>query len=184
MKFVASLVVWHSCFLSLTAALSSGSESAKARAPSPIVTGLARGMTLLKPVFAAEAKFQASLLGSKVDPESVSNEIAAEVKSKPVVIYTYGLSPFSTEAIAILDSTGVDYQKIEVGAEWFLLDGKDSVKRVLLSKFVDDGSTSLPKVFVRGQCIGGCAELADSFTSGKFDELVKIQKKKSFLPFL
>jgi glutaredoxin-related protein len=180
MKSIRSIAVSLFCILSLTEALSAGTGAAKTRTPSPIITGLAKGMALLKPVFAAEAKIQASILGSKVDTESVSKEIAAEVKSKPVVIYTYGLSPFSSEAIAILDSTGVDYKKIEVGAEWFLLDGKDSVKRVLLSEFVDNGATSLPKVFVKGQCIGGCAELADSLISGKFDELMKVPKKKSF----
>lgn len=187
MKSVGCLTSLLFCSLfvpSVVVALSTDNGAARTRAPSPIVNGLAKGMTLLKPVFAAEAKLQASLLGTKVDSEAVSREIAVEIKSKPVVIYTYGLSPFSAEAVAILDGTGVDYKKIEVGAEWFLLDGKDSVKRVLLSEFVENGATSLPKVFVKGQCIGGCAELSDSVTSGKFDELVKVPKKKSFLPFL
>jgi len=128
-----------------------------------------------------------NLLGAKVDEQVVSQEIATEIKSSPVVIYTYGLSPFSSEAISILESTGSDFKKIEVGAEWFLLDGNNSVKRVLLSEFVDNGATSLPKVFVNGQCIGGCAELADSVSSGEFDELLNKssgkQNKKSFNPF-
>jgi glutaredoxin-related protein len=156
------------------------------RNPSPVIKAMANGMTLLKPLFGIEAKIQASVLGFNVDELEVSQEIAAEVESSPVVIYTYGLSPFSVEATAILDATGCDYNKIEVGAEWFLLDGKDSVKRVLLSEFVDNGATSLPKVFVNGECIGGCAELAESVSTGKFNELVKSKgkpKKKSFLPF-
>lgn len=156
------------------------------RNPSPVIKAMANGMTLLKPVFGVEAKIQASVLGGNVDEAAVSQEIAAEVQSSPVVIYTYGLSPFSAEATAILDATGCDYKKIELGAEWFLLDGKDSVKRVLLSEFVDNGATSLPKVFVKGQCIGGCAELAGAVSSGEFDALLKpssSQKKKSFLPF-
>ena len=114
-------------------------------------------------------------------------EIAAEIKSSPVVIYTYGLSPFSTEATAILDATGCDYKKIELGAEWFLLDGKDSVKRVLLSEFVENGATSLPKIFVNGECIGGCAELAESVSTGQFEELTKTkgkQTQKGFFSFL
>jgi len=157
------------------------------RNPSPVIKVMANGMTLLKPVFGAEAKLQASLLGAKVDEQVISQEIATEIKSSPVVIYTYGLSPFSSEAISILESTGSDFKKIEVGAEWFLLDGNNSVKRVLLSEFVDNGATSLPKVFVNGQCIGGCAELADSVSNGEFDELlnksVGKQNKKSFNPF-
>jgi glutaredoxin 3 len=183
MKTVNSSLSFSICWI-LSLASDAVAMSSNARVPSPIVKSLAQGMTLLKPVFVAEAKLQASFLGSMVDTESVSKEIAAEVKSKSVVIYTYGLSPFSAEAVAILDGTGVDYKKIEVGAEWFLLDGKDSVKRVLLSGFVENGATSLPKVFVNGQCIGGCAELAECVTTGKFDELVKGPKKKSFLSFL
>ena len=157
------------------------------RNPSPVIKAMANGMTLLKPVFGAEAKIQAAVLGGNVDELEVSQEIAAEIKSSPVVIYTYGLSPFSTEATAILDASGCDYKKIEVGAEWFLLDGKDSVKRVLLSEFVDNGATSLPKVFVNGKCIGGCAELAESVSSGDFDELVKTKasgKKAGLFSFL
>lgn len=167
--------------LAIPAATALSGEVA-ARNPSPVIKAMASGMTLLKPVFGVEAKIQASVLGGSVDEDEVSQEIAAEIKSKPVVIYTYGLSPFSTEATAILDATGCDYNKIEVGLEWFLLDGKDSVKRVLLSDFVDNGATSLPKVFVNGECIGGCAELAESVSSGKFDELLK-SKGKSQKPF-
>jgi glutaredoxin-related protein len=154
--------------------------------PNPIVKAMANGMTLLKPAFVAEAKLQASVLGSNIDRQQVTSEIDAEIKSNPIVIYTYGLSPFSTEAIAILDNTGYKYKMIEVGAEWFLLSGKDSVKRVLLSEFVENGATSLPKVFVGGQCIGGCAELAAKVESGEFDDLVNSGKKpkNKFLPFL
>ena len=155
------------------------------RNPSPVIKAMANGMKLLKPVFGVEAKIQASVLGANVDQLEVSQEIASEVKSSPVVIYTYGLSPFSVEATAILEATGCDFNKIEVGPEWFLLDGKDSVKRVLLSEFVDNGATSLPKVFVNGECIGGCAELAESVSTGKFDELIKTKsEKKSLFPFL
>jgi len=172
----------------LFAPLSSMAFSDVTRNPSPVIKVLANGMTLLKPVFSLEAKFQASLLGSisKVDEQAISQEIATEVTSSPVVIYTYGLSPFSSEAVSILESTGCDFKTIEVGAEWFLLDGNNSVKRVQLSEFVDNGATSLPKVFVNGECIGGCAELATSVSSGEFDEILtpkKDEKKKnSFLP--
>merc|ERR1712194_314303 len=157
------------------------------RNPSPVIKAMANGMTLLKPVFGIEAKIQASVLGANVDELEGSQEIASEVKSNTVVIYTYGLSPFSAEATAILDATGCDYREIEVGPEWFLLGGKDSVKRVLLSDFVDNGATSLPKVFVKGECIGGCAELAECVSSGEFDELVKTKaeaEKKGFFSFL
>ena len=36
-----------------------------------------------------------------------------------VVIFTYALSPFSTEALSLLARAGVPYEEITVGAEWF-----------------------------------------------------------------
>lgn len=176
-----------SAFLVAIPACSALSGEVAPRNPSQVIKAMANGMTLLKPVFGLEAKLQAAVLGRSVDKGDVSQEIAAEVKSNPVVIYTYGLSPFSVEAIAILDATGCNYRVIEVGPEWFLLDGKDSVKRVLLSDFVENGATSLPKIFVKGECIGGCAELAESVSSGQFDELMKAKaesEKKGFFSFL
>ena len=166
-SFVASALI----LVALPASMALSGE-VPTRNPSPVIKAMANGMTLLKPIFGAEAKIQASILGANVDELEVSQEIAAEVKSSPVVIYTYGMSPFSGEAIAILNATGCDFKKIEVGVGWFLLNGKDSVKRVLLSKAVDNGATSLPKVFVKGECIGGCAELAESVSTGKFYELL------------
>lgn len=148
----------------------------------PAIKVMANGMTLLKPIFAAEAKLQANLLGSKVDSETVSQEIAEQVKSSPIVVYTYGLSPFSSEAVALLQKTGYEFEEIEVGPEWFLLNGANSVKRVLLSEMVENGATSLPKVFVKGNCIGGCAELANLVESGELGSMME-SKKPAFMSF-
>lgn len=179
MKFTSTLSL---AFLAGATALSA---DANTRAPNPVVKAMAQGMTLLKPAFVAEAKVQASVLGGSVSEEDVQAEIDAEISTKPIVIYTYGLSPFSSEALAMLDGTGFEYEKIELGAEWFLLNGKDSVKRVLLSEQVESGATSLPKVFVNGQCIGGCAELADLVESGSLDTMMTPKKgEKKFFSFL
>ena len=42
------------------------------------------------------------------------------------LIYTYGWSPFSSEAVQLLESTGYDFVQKELGAEWFLLGGQES----------------------------------------------------------
>ena len=138
----------------------------------------ANGMSLLKPIFAAEANLQAAVLGAlaKVDVDAVKSTIDAEKKENKVLIYTYGLSPFSTEAIAILEESGYPYKNIELGAEWFLLGGEASQTRVELAKAVESGATSLPKIFIGGECIGGYAELADIVSGGKLDETMKKAK--------
>ncbi|KAL3903034.1 MAG: hypothetical protein SGILL_010601, partial [Bacillariaceae sp.] len=123
------LAVLSSMLLLTSGSALSSKVAASTKAANPVIKAAANGMTLLKPIFAAEAKLQASVLGNSVVQQEVSQEIDSEVKSSPVVIYTYGLSPFSTEAVSILESTECNYNKIELGAEWFLRNGKDSVKR-------------------------------------------------------
>jgi len=162
----------------LLAAATAGSASAfsteptPARSTNPAIKAAANGMTLLKPIFGAEAKLQAKLLGGNVDPATVAADIATAKKANKALIYTYGLSPFSTEAVAILEASGYEFMNIELGAEWFALGGYESVARVELSKEVESGATSLPKIFVGGQCIGGCAELAALADSGELDTLM------------
>ena len=120
----------------------------------------------------AEAKLQAAVLGGSVDPETVAADIASAKKANKALIYTYSLSPFSTEAVAILEASGYEFTNIELGAEWFTLGGVESVTRIELSKEVENGATSLPKIFIGGKCIGGCAELAALAENGELDLLM------------
>jgi len=148
----------------------------------PVIKIAAQGMSLLKPIFKLEAELQASALGAigKVDKQEVIDEIAGLKKQNKALIYTYGLSPFSTEAINILDSSGYEFTKIELGAEWFLLGPKESVVRTILAEEVDNGATSLPKIFIGGECIGGCSELASLVDNGELDSIMskaKVPKK-------
>jgi len=97
-----------------------------AYAPNPVISIAAKGMGLLAPIFKVEALLQAAVLGaiSKVEKDDVVAEINELKKTNKALIYTYGLSPFSSEAVNILEGTGYDFTKIELGAEWFLLGGK------------------------------------------------------------
>lgn len=152
---------------------------AAAITPNPVIKLAANGMSLLRPIFALEAKLQADLLGAlaKVDKEAVAADIEVAKSTNDVLIYTYGLSPFSTEALSILDATGCEYEKVEMGLEWFLLGGVGSEMRVALSREAGaGGATSLPKVFIGGECIGGCAELASLAESGELGERIRRTK--------
>ena len=155
---------------------------ADAYAPNPAITAAAKGMSLLKPIFKGEALLQAAVLGaiSKVDKEAVVEEINDNKTKNKALIYTYGLSPFSSEAVNILEGTGYEFTEIELGAEWFMLGGKGSVTRVALSEESEDGATSLPKIFIGGQCIGGCSALAELAENGELDLILsqsKVPKK-------
>lgn len=109
-------------------------------------------MGLLKPFFAAQAAAQAA----DYDKAAVRAELEEEIKSAPVVLYTYGLSPFSSEAKRLLEGLKADYKEVELGPEWFLLAPPAAAKRAELGAMF--GRTSLPHVFIGGRSIGGLVE--------------------------
>eukprot|EP00559_Dactyliosolen_fragilissimus_P009269 CAMPEP_0184855982 /NCGR_PEP_ID=MMETSP0580-20130426/1141_1 /TAXON_ID=1118495 /ORGANISM="Dactyliosolen fragilissimus" /LENGTH=184 /DNA_ID=CAMNT_0027350707 /DNA_START=13 /DNA_END=567 /DNA_ORIENTATION=- len=157
-------------------------SSTGAYSPNAAITTAAKGMGLLKPVFKAEALLQAALLGAigNVDKEEVDNKIAENKSKNNALIYTYGLSPFSTEALNILEASGYEFTEVKLGLEWFTLGPEESVTRVALSEESEDGSTSLPKIFIGGKCIGGCDELSTLVNSGELESVMKaakVQKK-------
>ena len=96
------------------------------------------GMGLLKPIFAAEAKLQAL----SYDEAEIQAKIQEEVKSAPVVVYTYGLSPFCTEATKLLDSIGAEYKEIQLAPEWFLMLGENAAKRAELGAIYGRASSA------------------------------------------
>eukprot|EP00435_Cladocopium_sp_Y103_P042001 s588_g11.t1 len=128
------------------------------------------GMGLLKPVFAAEAKLQALAY----DEEEIRAKIAAEVKSAPVVVYTYSLSPFCTEATKLLDALGAEYKEIQLAPEWFLMLGENAAKRAELGALY--GRTSMPHIFIGGESIGGLMDgpgLVPLYESGELQEKLR-----------
>jgi len=144
----------------------------------PVIKLASAGMGLIKPIFAAEATLQAAALGgiAKVTTDDVVAEIEADKAANPCLIYTYKLSPFSTEALAILDKSGYEYTHIELGLEWFALGGRGSQTRVALAGMCENGATSLPKIFIGGKSIGGASgfsALADVVEAGELDALMK-----------
>lgn len=136
-------------------------------------------MGLLKPLFKLEAELQSKALGallSDEEKESVLSELIKNKKENKALVYTYGLSPFSTEAVSLLEQSGYEYTEIELGAEWFTLGPKPSLIRTELAKEVENGATSLPKVFIGGKCIGGCAELSELVNNGELESVLKSAK--------
>ena len=141
----------------------------------PAIKLAGKGMALLGPVFTLENKLQAAALGAigGVDATDVQQEIAEDIKA-PCVIYTYGLSPFSTEAVALLEAKGAKFEVKELGPEWFLLGPQASVKRAELEAMT--GQSSLPHVFIGGEHVGGLATgpgIATLDEDGELDALLE-----------
>ena len=113
-----------------------------------------KAMGFLSILFKLENKLQAKLLGSsEVDFAAARKEIEDTIAGDKIVVYTYGLSPFSTECTAVLDEIGAQYKKVELGLEWFLLDKEKSTLRAELLEMT--GQSSLPHVFIDGKHVGG-----------------------------
>lgn len=113
-----------------------------------------KAMQLLSFLFKLENKLQAKVLGAgDSDYASANRDIEDTISKNKVVIYTYKLSPFSSETCGVLDEAGVDYENVEVGLEWFLLDKEKSTLRAALLEMT--GQSSLPHVFINGEHVGG-----------------------------
>lgn len=128
--------------------------------PSEIIEGASRVVTpLLKPVYKVLAPLQAGSYKRETNKEYESDvaeakaQIETEIISDVVVIYTYSLSPFCTEATALLDNLGIPYTEISLGMEWIPGLLRDPLKRAALGEMT--GQTSLPNVFIGGKSIGG-----------------------------
>ena len=151
--------------------------------PNPVIKTLSAGMGLISPLFVLEGKLQAAALG-KMAGYSYEDAVADIEQAKAgnkVLIYTYALSPFSTEALALLESTGYEFTKIELGLEWFTLGGRGSQIRVALADMVENGATSLPKIFIGGKPLGGASgytALAGAVEDGTLEGLFKAARVK------
>eukprot|EP00977_Amphora_coffeiformis_P017426 scaffold5684_cov169-Amphora_coffeaeformis.AAC.1 len=116
-------------------------------------------MALGKPLFENLTPIQARL-GDEIEIsqqkiENARRQVEMEIRSFPVVMYTYGLSPFSTEAKMLFENLGVDYREISLGQEWLpgLIAEGGAQKRAALLEMT--GQSSIPQVFVGGQALGG-----------------------------
>jgi len=188
------LLILLAC-LSLTAPASALSTS---RAPSltrravifglPVVTVLAPSqanaaadlletagslVSVLKPIYKLEAPLQAGTY----DKAAVRATINKEISGAAVVVYSYTLSPFCTEAKKILRDAGATIQVVELGDEWVpgLLPASGAAIRAELGAMT--GQTSMPHIFIGGASIGGLATgtpgLKSLLNSGDLDRKLR-----------
>jgi glutaredoxin 3 len=120
-------------------------------------------MEPLKPIFtqllvpwqAGSTRLEEKEFNKKI--ENALSEIARETNSadEAVVVYTYSLSPFSTETKNVLDRLKIPYKEISLGNEWLpgLLAPGGAEKRAALLQLT--GQSSLPHIFIGGKSIGG-----------------------------
>lgn len=159
--------------LGLTKPGSEEEETVTVKGPNPVIGLAGKAMSLIGPIFAAEAVVQSLVFNlGNYDEEDIQADIAQTIKKAPVVIYTYPLSPFSSEAVSVLEATGCKLEVVPLGLEWFALGPRGSAIRVELRK--QYGQSSLPHVFIGGEWVGGLTTGADGGLAGlvERDELI------------
>lgn len=119
-------------------------------------------MKLAEPIFQREAPWQAGLT-NKAEGTGIYNEelqlardeIQRAVQADTVVVYTYELSPFSSETLRLLQNFEIEYKEISLGKEWIpgLINKGGAKKRAALLDMT--GQSSLPHIFIGGESIGG-----------------------------
>lgn len=170
LSFLASYIDKQTALNPLGLLDNGGGELRKGRG---ILKPAGKFMGLLSLLFKLENKLQAQALGAEEsDYDKARQEIQDTVSKNKVVLYTYGLSPFSSEASGLLDEAGIDYEQIEVGLEWFLLDKEKSVLRATLLEMT--GQSSLPHVFINGEHVGG---LFTGSSDGKYPGLAGLKER-------
>lgn len=78
-----------------------------------------------------------------------------------VKLYIWTYCPFCQRALALLDSKGIEYEKI-------ILDGKDDELNELRQK---TGHRTVPQIFINDKFIGGSDDLAALDASGELDNI-------------
>ena len=90
----------------------------------------------------------------------------ATLGANPIVMFTYGVSPFCSEALSVMRSTGCSFKTVELGKTWLMLGPKGAALRAELVRRT--GQTSLPHLFVNGKSLGGLFTGGeDGFTGGE-----------------
>jgi glutaredoxin len=113
--------------------------------------------------------------GNDFDKDAVSQQIDDFVSKHPVAMFSFTTCPFCRRAKDVLDEKGVNYTSMELDE----LEGNagNEIRSVLGRK---TGRTSVPCIFIGGNCIGGCNDgpgLLPLAENGELDRLLEAVKK-------
>lgn len=93
------------------------------------------------------------------------DEINATISSNDVVMYSKTYCPYCKMAKSALDSLDIKYELIEIEN----LSDMDQTQDILKEM---TGARSVPRVFVKGKCIGGGTETKNMAKSGELKKLL------------
>jgi glutaredoxin 3 len=93
-----------------------------------------------------------------------SSRDASPVTEQPnVVVYTRPFCGFCSRAIGLLRQKGVAFTEIEAGFD-------PALRQEMIER---SGRTTFPQIFIGDTHIGGCDDLLDLDSAGKFDPMLR-----------
>jgi len=111
------------------------------------------------PVAAATAAAAAPMLDA--DAERFVTEAAA---SAPVVLFALEWCEFCWSARKLLTDLNVPYRSIDLDSVAFQADDRGGKIRSVLA--ARTGATTIPRIYIAGEHVGGCTELFDAWRAG------------------
>uniref|UniRef100_A0A1B6D7Z4 Glutaredoxin-2, mitochondrial n=2 Tax=Clastoptera arizonana TaxID=38151 RepID=A0A1B6D7Z4_9HEMI len=107
--------------------------------------------------------------GSSSEEVDMSSSVAQFVKeaiaAEPIVIFSKTSCPYCKMAKRVFDSLKQSYKAIELDDR----DDAEDIQRVLAEI---TGAKTVPRVFYKGECLGGGSDVKALHESGKLQELL------------
>jgi cysteine synthase len=102
-----------------------------------------------------------------VDAERFVNEV---VTAEPVVMFALEWCEFCWSARKLFNHLGIRYRSVDLDSvELQAGDRGGKIRGVLAAR---TGATTIPRIFVAGEHIGGCTELFDAWRAGRVQQLL------------
>ena len=119
-------------------------------------------------------QFVADVVAGDFDEGKVEETVAEFVAENQVAVFSFTTCPFCRRAKDFLDERGIEYAALELDE----LPGNDGneIRAVLGRK---TGRTSVPSIFINGECIGGCNDGPGLLPLAERGELDKLLAKGS-----
>lgn len=105
------------------------------------------------------------IISSKLLGENKSEMVKKLIESDEIVIFSKTYCPYCKMAKEVFDKLGTHYTTIELDKRSDGQEIQDILGSITAAKTV-------PRVFVKGQCVGGGSDVKDLYESGKLQNLV------------
>merc|ERR1712062_742363 len=106
-------------------------------------------------------------LNKRMSASKVKAEMDDLIKSKPVLVISKSYCPYCKKAKQVLAKFKIDPEKFEI----IEIDNRKDMDAIQAYMKKVTGGSSVPRVFIRGRCIGGGDETAAAHKNGRLEAM-------------